>query len=260
MLHATALALAAVVEPDAAAPRRDARSVLHYQRTNSDGSEPEDVVVFIRSPSDIAVMKAKSPCTNAAFVTAKIDPVSGQARALVGGRLQRDGSQGAFAWLSRDEASGMIHARLGSPDAPPLLSVATGPRWVLYDFDFADLIARPPKALREQANVSFDLPLLLTGEGAPSLTNRGALTLSFAGRDFVGRQAALRYRADGAALGEGRGTLWFDANSRRLLEARLPLANHAEYQDFRLRLVKSETGEAAWQARLAAHWQGCPAG
>jgi hypothetical protein len=259
MLFATALMLAAAAEPEAAAPRRDARPVLHYQRTNGDGSEPEDVVVFIRSPGDIAVMKAKSPCTNAAFVTARIDPASGQALALVGGRLQRDGSQGAFAWLSRDDASGLINARLGAPDAPPLLSAAVGPRWVLYDFDFADLIARPPKALREQANINFDLPLLLTGEGAPSLTNRGALALRYAGRDYVGRQAALRYRAAGPALGEASGTIWFDATSGRLLEARLPLANHAEYQDFRLRLVKSETGEAAWTARLAAHWQGCPA-
>lgn len=45
----------------------------------------------------------------------------------------------------------------------------------------------------------------------------------------------------------------------RLIAARLPLANHAEYRDFAYRLIKREAGEEAWRAMLADHWAGCPA-
>lgn len=235
----------------------DNRPVHHYVRSNGDGSEREDIIVFARSATAIDVMKAKSRCTNAAYVTATLDAASGQAMALVGGRLQRDGSQQKFAWL--DQSGGRLLARLGAPDAAPIFEIAVGPRWVLYDFDFSDLIVRPPAEIAARKNFAFDLPLFLAGDDRPSFTNRGKLRLRFVGLDRRGGRKAIGYEASGSALGDGRGRLWFDAKSLVLIEAALPLANHSEYKDFRLRLVKSERGEKAWEKRKVAHWAGCPA-
>ena len=236
-----------------------AAPVLHYLRTNSDGSEPEAVVVYAPSPGAVPVFKSKSQCTNAAYVTGDLDPETGQALTLVGGRLGRDLAQQPFAWLARGE-DGVLRARLGSPDAAPAFEVPVGPRWVQYDFDFSDLIAHPPAEVLRRENFAFDFPLIMMGEEGPSFVNLGQLELTFAGVAERGDEKLLTYRAAGPALGAAAGTLLFAAGDGRLVEADMPLPNHAEYRDFRLRLQKRESGADAWRNALAAHWQGCPQG
>jgi hypothetical protein len=255
MMKRAAFVAALLLQGCATPSARPAEPVLHYLRTNSDGSEPERVVVHVVSPTRIEVFKAKSRCTTAAYVTAQLD-ASGQARHLVGGRLTRALTQERFAWL--DEEGGRLIARLGAPDAPPQFEIAAAGRWVLFDFDFADLAASRPREIRSGEPLAFDLPLLFDrGEGFV-LENLGRLTLAPAGSEDHAGEPARRYRAHGPALGSGEGTLWFRAADGRLLEARLPIPNHGEYRDFRLRLVGEGDGAAAWRAVLAEHWRDCP--
>lgn len=237
-----------------------AQPVLVYERTNSDGSEPEKVVVFARGADKVDVFKSKQRCTNAAYVTARLDPASGQAIELVGGRLGRDLTQQSFAWLTRSD-EGVLEARIGARDALPSLTAPVGPRWVIYDFDFSDLIGRPPDALRKGEPVAFDMPLLLMEESGPTLRNLGKLELAFVGHEPGKEGTVLHYRASGPALAGAAGDMRFAAADGRLVEARLPLANHSEYRNLYLRLLERREGEAAWRAVLADHWDGCsPAG
>jgi hypothetical protein len=240
----------------AALAAQPAQPVLHYVRTNSDGSEAERVIVFAPRRGEVHVFKAVTPCTNAAYVIARTDPASGKPTSLVGGRLTRAGTQQPFAWLGKP--AGRVEARVGSPDAPPMFSVPTGKDWFLYDFDFADWIAHPPSAIAARQPFSAEMVLLLVGD-APTMTNHGAMELTYAGEGNSGEAAFVHYRAGGPALAGQSGNLWFDAKDNALLAARLPLANHDGYRDFALSLVKREAGEAAWRATLAAHWDGCPA-
>ncbi len=237
-------------------PAEPPEPVLHYVRSNSDGSEPERIVVHAASPTAIEVFKAKSRCTNAAYVTAELD-ASGQARRLVGGNVTRELTQQRFAWLN--DENGQLVARLGAPDAPPQFTVPVASRWVMYDFDFADLIAARPAEIRRGEPLAFDLPLIFDHGQGFVLENLGRLTLEPAGREAHSGVDARRYRARGPALGEAEGTLWFRARDGLLLEARMPIPNHSEYRDFRLRLVGEERGPKAWRAVLAEQWRGCPA-
>ena len=238
-----------------AGPAADLRPVYHYRRTNSDGSEAEDIYVFAEAPGRIAVMKERSRCTNAAYVTADIDQASGQATALVGGRLTRELTQQPFAWLDTAADGTRLQARIGSRDAAPTHELAVTMPWRVYDFDFADMAAYPPKEIGTRADFAFDLPLILSTDDGFSFSNRGRMMLSDATPARHFGAPAIRYRASGAA---GGGTVWFDARSGVLLEAQLPLANHSEYRDFRLRLIRTHYGEASWKAKLADHWRGCP--
>lgn len=231
--------------------------VLHYLRTNSDGTEAERVIVYAGGPDDVRVFKGRDRCTNAAFVTAKLDPRTGQALSLTGGRLTRELTQQPFAYLTNPE--GNLVARLGSRDAAPVFDIAVGRSWFLYDFDFSNWIAHPPAAIREGKDHATDMVLLLTGPGEPTLTNRGRFELTYGGSGTAPDGEFLYYSASGAALDGQRGEMWFGAEDGRLIAARLPLANHAEYRDFAYRLIEREAGEDAWRAVLADHWAGCPA-
>jgi hypothetical protein len=228
----------------------------HYVRSNDDGSNPEAVIVHAAAPGQLAVLKAAAPCTRAALVTANIDPATGQASDLVGGTLGRDGRQQAFAWFRDD--NGQLTARAALPDGELRLATAVATRpWHLYDFDFASLTLWLASRADRRAGFTIGLPLLMIGPQGPSLRDLGALTAQFAGDAYWMGRPALLFRLSGPALGGRAGTLMLDAGAGHILDARLPVPNHDGYHDFRLRLTAVTEGEAAWTARLAAHWQGC---
>lgn len=233
-----------------------AGEVLTYMRSGTDGAEAETIVVYDHRPGEVWVHKSRTPCTNAAYVVGYLDPGTGQAIRLIGGRLTRELDQEAFAWLARD-ADGVLNARLGSEDAAPVFDLAVADRWVLYDFDFSDIIAHPPAEIVGHSDLAFDLPLLLVDGGQPTFENLGRLNLQYAGTGTLGGLGFIHYIATGTPVGDGEGRFWFGEDGR-LIDAIMPVPNHSGYRDFRLRRIATEHGEAAWLARLARHWADCP--
>ena len=154
--------------------------VLTYVRSDSDGAMAERIVIYDRAPGEVWVHKSRSPCTNAAFVKARLDRASGQALELIGGRLTRELGQEAFAWLLRD-AGGELNARLGSPSAEPVFSVPVGARWVLFDFDFSDMIAHPPAEIAARRGPVVRLPAAADGGGRAQLPQSRAARLALCG-------------------------------------------------------------------------------
>jgi hypothetical protein len=248
------LAAALAAAPAAAVPGR----LYSYIRANSDGSEAERVHVFHRGAGEVAVAKMRAPCTNAAYVTATLDPETGEARTLTGGRLARDGSQQAFAFLTFDPATGLLSARAELPQGPLTLATKVAHRpWHLYDFDLASLTVTSPAPA---ADFAFGLPLLLVGAEGPRFADLGRAEARFVATELRDDRAVHRYEVGGPAFGAKGGPLWRDAAEGHVVEARFGLPNHAEYRDFHLRLTGIDPdGGAAWARLVAAHWAGCPA-
>lgn len=261
------LALAAPAVADAASPWKHDPSrdrvgrIYTYLRTNADGSEPEHVRVFRRSATDLAVSKDVSPCTNAAYVTATLDLERGEARTITGGRLTRQGTQEAFAWLQVDAASPRMsaHVELPGQTLDDTADAGERPR-VLYDFDLADLTVLAPHLSDPRQGFSFGVALFWPPDIPDFLQYRGKLEAAFEAEETHNGRRALRFRVTGAAFGDQAGTLWLDAREGHVLEADFPIPNHDNYTDFKLVLERVEdTGEAGWAALLASHWAGCPA-
>lgn len=121
-------------------------ATLFYTRSKQDGAKPERVIVHIVSPTEIHVATMVAPCTDAAYVTAIIDPATHETTRLVGGRLQRNGAQLPQAWLTLDPKTRKPTVRLGKPDAPVSETHDVPPApWRMYDFDLAEFaLAGPP--------------------------------------------------------------------------------------------------------------------
>lgn len=228
----------------------------HYLRSTRAGAEREHVWVHRASAAQLAVYKMRSRCTNAAFVTATIDPETGEASELVAGRLRRDGSVETFGTLRHDPVAQTL--TMAMDGAAPIETPAPIRPWHLYDYDLATLAAatraRPP-----QGAFSFGLALVWPGESGVALKWLGRADATAPTRTrYLGR-LAIRYTVGGAAFGTaGGGPLWLDARNGTLLGASWGLPNHPGYADFRLRLIGVEHGEARWRARLARHYAGCP--
>jgi hypothetical protein len=235
----------------------DPGRLYHYVRSNSDGSEVERVHVFHRAPGDVAVIKMRAPCTNAAFVTATLHPETGEASQITGGRLARNGRQEAFAFLTFDPANSLLSIRAELPGGPLTLATPIAHRpFHLYDFDLASLTVSGPATA---ADFAFGLPLLLVGEEGPRLADLGRAEARFVATETRDGRAVHRYAVGGPAFGANGGPLWRDAADGHVVEARFGLPNHAEYRDFHLRLTGVSTdGVSAWERLIAAHWAGCP--
>lgn len=227
--------------------------LYEYVRSNRDGSRPETILVYLPSPDRVEVVKIAAPCTDAAYVTAQVDPATGTPLRLDAGRLEVDGSQRVIGFMEYDPASRRLRYELG-PDEPLTGELAeVPPRWHLYDFDLATLVSDAHYRWRPGSPARFDLVRLMSGEhGELLFENLGAVALDpKAADDITGA-----YRVSGPALPQGLfarrrtdGAITLVSSSRR---------NHAEYADFLLRLKDDRSAtQLQWAERRAAHWAGC---
>ena len=256
MMKATALLAALCLSAcaTASAPEPPVGRLLHYVRSNHDGSMAETIYVYRASATRIEVGKMVDPCTNAAFVSAELDLARGQAMQLVGGRIARDGSQEAFAWLDYDPASGQVHARV-PPAGIDTHFAAGGEPWIMYDFDLADINALMGDGPPPRTDFSFGTHLIWMEEGASTpFRTLGQANARFAAGETHLLRPALRFEVSGALNGQ----VWLDASSGHILEARFAEPNHAGYDNFRLVLQSvQDDGAGAWAEARAAHWRGC---
>ena len=231
-----------------------------YIRSNQDGSKPEHILVHIVSNHEVHVAKMVEPCTDAAYVTAEFDAMSGEATKLVGGRLTREGTQLAQAFLSFDPATRRMEVRYGDDASAPAETLDAPPApWRMYDFDLAEfaLFGR-----RKSEDFQFGLVMAWPDGPPPMVKMLGEVNATYvdSDREPDGIKTTNRYTLEGPAL-PGGGELILDARYGNVIEARIARPNHSGYTDFLLKLDSAalENGEKVWRDALAAHWKGCPA-
>lgn len=234
-------------------------AILHYVRSNKDGSEPEHVVHYRPTRTAIAVYKWVSKCTTSAYVTAEMDAAVGEGRLFVAGKVAPDGSQARFGTLTLDEAAPALLVDITPPGGERIQQrhPLPGRPFLLYDFDFADLNA----FLQEhpgEVHFSFKMPVVWPSE-AGLFKNLGTLHAMHDGDEVRGGRKVRRFILSIEGPKTGMGMLWTDAAQGFIVEAELDQPNHQEYRDFRLKLERVEHGGTpAWDALTKSQYAGCP--
>lgn len=236
-------------------------AILHYVRSNRDGSEPEHVVQFRPTRTGIAVYKWVSKCTTSAYVTAEMDEGVGEGRIFVAGKVAPDGSQARFGTLTLDAAAPALAVDITPPGGARIQQShkLKGRPFLLYDFDFADLNA----FLQEhpgEVHFSFNLPVVWPSE-AGLFSDLGTLHANHDGDEVRGGRKVRVFFLGVEGPKTGSGMLWVDARQGYIVEAELNLPNHQEYRDFRLKLERVEHGgQPAWDALTRSQYAACPPG
>ena len=234
--------------------------VLHYLRTNRDGSAPEHVLHFRPTPHTIAVYKWVSKCTTAAYVTATMDDAIVEGREFVAGKVAKDGSQARFGTLTVDENGPALVATVTPAGGDPIDArhPLKGRPFLLFDFDFADLNSFL-QSRRPRGGFAFELPVVWPGpEGL--FRDLGRMTAKPFGEESRGGRRVFRYALSIEGPTPSTGTLLVDAARFHIVEAELGLPNHQEYRDFRLVLEREERGgQAAFDAQTRSQYASCPA-
>lgn len=198
-------------------------------------------------------------CTNAALVTADLDYDIWSATRLVGGRLDRDGAQQAFAVLTLDPDTRRLGAVVTLPDQEVRQSLdLTSLPWRLDDFDFAEFTIFAQHLSDYRKDLAVEMALVVTDPDDPQfLKNLGEAKAVAEGLDRA--RGAYRYRLEGPAF-PGGGHVLLDARNGHVLSVETEVPNHLEYRDFKNVLQSIDEGGApAWRNLLLAHFEGCDA-
>ena len=218
---------------------------------------PERILVHVVSATELHVAKMVTPCTDAAYVTGVFDAATQEATHLVGGRMQKDGTQLPQAFLDVDRTTNQLNVRMGDPASPP---VETHPApeapWRMYDFDLAEFALFGP---REPKDFSFGLAMAWADTAPPLVQLLGTVRARYDSSPLVrqdGHRPLHIFELSGADLD---GEIWTDSTTGHILHASITRPNHSGYANFKLELdnVARENGKQVWRDALAAHWQGC---
>ena len=233
----------------------------HYERSNADGSEAEQVYVHRAAPDRLAVYKMRERCTGAALVTAEIDPATGEATKLIAGRLTPAAQQRPIGEIAFDPKAATLAMTLTMDGRTVTQTAPVGARpWHLYDYDLATLTIATQARRNPRAGFSFGLALVWPETPDKMLQWLGRADAKFVRTEQHEGRKTLRFQITGPAFaGTGGGPLWLDAKDGSIVEAAWRRPNHPGYTDFRLRLKGRSEGPVAWTRLLERHYEGCPA-
>jgi hypothetical protein len=249
-LAALALCASAQSNPVAAFRYRAARvpapgTVIHYVKSNLDGSKPSLVSVYFAGPDDIEVSKSERGGTDATDVKAHLDWKRFTADKLDAGVLTRAGvreSRGTLV-VGRDAMT----VRVGEVEQS--MTVTTFPLHV-YNFDLMGLNAVLPQLRAPQGDFTVAFAEPTFGDKPGVIEFRGRARASYLGDETLHGRLTHRYRVSGPGFADSVGLLWIDAQDGLIDLFESPLPNNPDWDSYRLerRGPKETMTRAQWDA------------
>lgn len=241
-------------------------TLLHYVKSNVDGSDPAQIYVYMPTPDRVEVLKVEPGSPVAAFVSADLDWTRFSARSIDSWHLRKDGSLKPQATSALDEA-GVFSIRVGGATFP--VKVRHFPVHN-YNFDLTSLnVSLPflsePEAPFEVGIVEPDWAALgrpgfrMEGRQEGIFVDRGTVTFTYLGREQLQGRPCRKYAAVGPGLSPGQGTLWTDLARGFLVAFEHPKPDNPDWNSFRLTLKAELTlSPGKWKALQAAQRAGLP--
>lgn len=236
--------------------------VVHYVKSNLDGSRRAVLSMYFSEPLSIEVLKAEADGQFLALVQAELDPQTLSEAHMRSFNELESGAPRLQMLLDHDGPTGRLVARVGRA----LLPVRPG-HWPthLYNFDFNGLNATLPHLKDPRADfmigvVDPDFDFLRhrlrrdqAGEQEGGFVDKGLARFRYLRDEVLDDVPCHRFEVGGPAFGGRTGTLWVNARDRLIERFEHPQPDHPEWSSFRLsRLSSQPMDDAAWEAFKAA--------
>lgn len=215
--------------------------VLHYVKTQLDGTHEARISVYVSSVDVIDALKWSVGGDEATRVIATMDWSRFSVRRFEAWHLKRGLTPVQSATLT---VEGDV-LRMSMMEQP--LRLEHWP-WHSYDFDFTSLNLSLPHWKSPRRELRFWRTDFIY-EDPPRVAEIGEIRLRYAGQDTRGGVAALRYDIGGPGLLGRSGRWWIDRRTAVTLEYELPVGDEPGYRDVRLKLESIENmTPLEWQA------------
>jgi hypothetical protein len=219
--------------------------VLHYRKSNLDGSHPTNVSVYVVDGERLESLKWDQGASEATLVSARMDWKRFSVRDFQSTHLERGKAPERKATLTANADGTQLEVSFLNGRT---VKVQRWP-WHSYDFDFASLGLVLPHLRDPRADLIFwRTDVVFLGEGT-DFSEVGGIRMHFEAMELRDRQQLRRYSIGGAGLQHRYGTLWTDASSGLMIEYQIPIGDEPGYKDVHLRLDQmQEMTREQWEA------------
>ena len=215
--------------------------VLHYRKSQQDGSHVAQVSVYVATTDRIEALKWDRGGDQATLVIAHMD-------------WRRFSVQSFEAWHLSATAPPERRATLNVTGDQLRMSLMPQPitlnhwPWHSYDFDFTSLTLTLPHRLDPTRDLTFWRTDFVYSD-PPAVAELGELRLRYLRLEKHDGVPAWRYSLGGAGLGGTRGDWWVDRRTGLTLEYRLPVGDEPGYDNVVFKLESRQPmTPAGWQA------------
>ncbi len=225
-----------------------AGTVLHYVKTNLDGSRPEYVSQFVASGGVLESFKFHPKSPPAGLVIAEMDWKFFAAKSLKSWRVLGKDERKLFGTLTFDAA-----ARRAEVSLPTVRSAAETFDFKqvpvhLYNFDFGSLNFAFPHLSDPLGSLCIGVADPTFKESGPLVEYKGEVTVSYLNDERRNNVAVRKYRIDGAGLQNRGGFIWVNRRRGWIEDMEIDLPDNPDWTSFKFKLLRVERmSRARWE-------------
>ena len=215
-------------------------TVLHYVKTNIDGSYPEYVSQFIAAPDTMESFKFHPKGKRAGLVIAEMDWRNFSARSLKSWQVFANNERKLFGTIFFDAAA--RRAEVSIPAAKPeaeFVALGTFPVH-LYNFDFGSLNFAFPHLRKPKSAFRIGVTDPSFKPAAALVEYKGEVTVSYVQDEKRNERTARKYKIDGAGLQNRGGFIWVNKKTGWIEDMEIQLPDNPDWTSFKFKLIKVE--------------------
>jgi hypothetical protein len=215
-------------------------TVLHYVKTNIDGTRPEYVSQFIAAGDVLESFKFHPKSPPAGLVIAEMDWHAFSAKSLKSWRVLGKGERRLFGTLMFDAAAGRAEVSLPSVrSAVESFDFKQLPIH-LYNFDFGSLNFAFPHLVNPKVNFVVGVADPTFKEAGPLVEYKGEVTISYLKDERRNNIPVRKYRIDGAGLQNRGGFIWVNKQRGWIEDMEIDLPDNPDWTSFKFKLLRVE--------------------
>jgi hypothetical protein len=217
------------------------RTLFEYRKSNLDGSNAANILVYVRDETHVESFKQWHDPTRATLVVAQMD----WSRFSVGAFEAFDLACGQAA---QSRATLEVEADKFRVSFMPAPVPLTHTLWHSYDFDFTSLSLTIPM-LRDSPRAFTFWRSDILFEPELKFAEIGEVRLEYQAEEVRQGRRSRRFSIGGPGLGHAVGTWWSDALTGLLVEFAIPIPDEPGYDSVRMVLLEtSHLNIAEWES------------
>ena len=228
-------------------------TVYHYVKTNVDGTQPEQISLYIAGRDRIESYKFHPKGSRAGLVTAEMDWQKFVARTLESRQVFASGERRLFATLTLAADGRYITDSIPAAKPEPETVKVESMPFHLYNFDLASLNVTLPHLTDPKKTFTVGI-VDPTFKPEPLAAYKGEMTVSYEKEEQRNGVLTRRYSASGSGIG-GKGNIWVNKKLGHIEDMEFDVANNPDWKTFKLKLTKTENMTSdEWQKFIAAQF------
>lgn len=231
------------------------QTVLHYVKTNIDGTKPEYVSQYIADANTMESFKFHPKGTRAGLVIAEMDWQNFSAKSLKSWQVFPTGERKLFGTLSFDGTTRKAEVSLPSIKKESEFVELKHFPVHLYNFDFGSLNFAFPHLSKQKKDFRIGVADPTFKQDGALVEYKGEVTVSYVGEEKRNNAETRKYKIDGAGLQNRGGFIWVNKKHGWIEDMEIQLPDNPDWTSFKFKLLKVEKmNRDEWEKFIAAQF------